>query len=241
MEQCPSCKSTSIFVTEHHTRLCLDCGVEKACAFDIHPINVSYNCTHHQPFAEGYNRRKRFHTMLSNVILGACNVADDHMIKYLSGFTHYVEEACLLKQMKKSGLRDKRYTSLHLFSRIFLPSYVKPVLPSNWCVVEKSIMTMFSEIELIHHRLFCKPFFSYVWLLQKILGSHSLGFFSRYIKQLKCQRRVKVYEDDFTLIMTKLALQDRYVGARVCVSVFPKQLAEHKDDRCQHPGQTHHR
>ena len=42
--------------------------------------------------------------------------------------------------MKKSNLRDKRYTSLHLFSRLFVPSYKKPVIPCNWDVVEKSIM-----------------------------------------------------------------------------------------------------
>ena len=226
---CTSCKSKNVFITERHTKLCTECGIETRHSFDITPIHVSYNGCHHQPFAEGYNRKKRFHNMLRNVIFGGCNSADEKMIKYLEQFNHYMTEACLLKQMKKSKLRDKRYTSLHLFSKLFLPSYRKPIIPTNWNAVDSSIVRLFLEIELVHHRIFSKPFFSYVWLLQKILICHGLEKYCCYIKQLKCPRRVKLYEDDFSGIMTILCQTSRYVGVQVCVAKFPKRLVGHTD------------
>jgi len=240
MHECRSCKSKDVYVTDYHTLLCLQCGLESQTAFEMNPIHVSYNCCHHQPFAVGYNRQKRFRTMLINVVFGTCNSADENMLKYLAQFQNYVDESSLLKQMKKSNLRDKRYTSLHLFSRLFLPSYKKPVIPCNWDVVEKSIMRMFSEIELVHRKMFSKPFFSYVWLLQKIIIYHGLCMYSKYIKKLKCPNRVKAYDNDFTQIMTTLCQKDRFVGDRVCVSVFPRQHAVQMGDHCLPPSQKHY-
>ena len=230
---CTSCKSKNVFITERHTKLCTECGIETRHSFDITPIHVSYNGCHHQPFAEGYNRKKRFHNMLRCVIWGGCNSADEKMIKHLEQFNYYKTEACLLKQMKKSKLRDKRYISLHLFSKLFLPSYKKPVIPTNWNSVDCSIVRLFLEIELVHHRIFSKPFFSYVWLLQKILICHGLENYCCYIKRLKCPRRVKLYEDDFSGIMTILSQTSRYVGAQVCVAKFPTQHVECTGGPCQ--------
>jgi hypothetical protein len=238
MFRCKSCKSKHVFITERHTKLCTECGIEIRHSFAITPIHVSYNACHHQPFAEGYNRKKRFHNMLLNIIFGGCSTADENMIKHLERFNHYVTEACLLKQMKKSKLRDKRYTSLHLFSKLFLPSYRKPVMPSNWNAVDRSIVRLFLEIELVHHRIYSKPFFSYVWLLQKILICHGLEQFCRYIKQLKCPRRVKLYEEDFSGIMAKLSQTSRYLGARVCAAMFPKLPVECTDGPCPHRARS---
>ena len=232
MQICCSCNSKNVFITDYHTLLCMECGNEKRCSFEVTPLHVSYNCNHHQPFASGYNRQKRFHTMLANVLFGGCNVADEHMIKYLVQYEPYTDESGLLKQMKCSGLRDKRYTSLHLFARLFLESYQQVEMPANWDAVEKSIMLMFGEIELTHRRVFSKPFFSYVWLLQKILLCHKIDWCSRYIKQLKCPKRVNAYEDDFCKIKAMLCRQDRFVATPACVSGSPKLLVEHTDGRC---------
>ena len=237
MKSCSSCKSKDVFITDYHTVVCTRCGVEKRCAFEITPLHVSYNCNHHQPFASGYNRQKRFNIMLSNVLFGGCNRADEHMIKYLIQFKPYTDESSLLKQMKHSCLRDKRYTSLHLFARLFLESYQKVEMPTNWDAVEKSIMRMFGEIELAHHRVFSKPFFSYVWLLQKILLCHKIDWCSRFIKQLKCPKRVNAYEDDFCKIKAMLCLQGRFVATPACASTSPKLLVEHTGGRCLHHDQ----
>ena len=235
MYRCKSCNSKNVNTTECHTMLCTDCGSERSCGFDITPLHVSYNGCHHQPFGEGYSRRKRFGTMLKNVIKGSCNLADEPMLIYLTRFkSEYTNMASLLSKIKKSKIRDKRYTSLHLFSRVFLPAYVKPRHPINWPAVEKSILNMFSEVEIVHRRLFSKPFFSYVWLLQKILVAHHLNGFCTFIKQLKCPKRIKQYEDDFAEIMAMLCQQDRFVGDRVYVSNFPKPPSERKGDRHRH-------
>ena len=237
MQTCSSCKSEDVRVTDYHTLLCTHCGKEKQCAFELTPLHVSYNCNHHQPFASGYNRQKRFHIMLANVLFGGCNVADGPMIEYLIKFKPYTDESSLLKQMKRSDLRAKRYTSLHLFARLFLESYQKVKMPTNWEAVEKSIMRMFGEIELTHHRVFSKPFFSYVWLLQKILLCHNIDWCSRYIKQLKCPKRVNAYEEDFCKIKAMLCRRDRFGATPACASGSPKLLVEHTGGRCPHRDQ----
>jgi hypothetical protein len=163
--------------------------------------------------------------MMYSILAPVSYKSDEPMIKYLTQFGRFSDIASILVAIKKSGLKDKRYVSMHLFAKLFLDGYIHPVYPNNFFQVKQSILRMFSEIEFKHRQLFKKPFFNYLWLLGELLKKHKLYKFFMYIKPLKSEKREECYESDLEKIMIELCRSDRYVGEQVCVSNFQQQPA----------------
>ena len=210
-----------------HTTVCTECGIEKKVPTQIRTIHVSYAQAHHQPFASSYSRNKRFASMLDAVVLAACQVSDEPMLAHLHSLkTTFNTIGSILTAMKRSALRDKRYTSLHMFCRILLEGYARPPPVEQWFNCRRNMLNFFSDIELVHQTTFKQPFLNYTWLLAKVLLLFNLNRYCVFVKKLKCKKRIKSYEQDFTVIMSKLDRSDRYVRVPGYASRSRKPLSE---------------
>jgi len=208
-----SCGSTILLTTERHTTVCTECGIEKKVPTQIRNIHVSYAQAHHQPFASSYSRNKRFASMLDAVVLATCQVSDEPMLAHLHSLKiTFKTIGSILTAMKKSALRDKRYTSLHMFCRVLLEGYVKPPPVLHWFIRRRNMLNFFSDIEMVHQTTFKQPFLNYTWLLATVLRLNGLARYCVFVKKLKCKKRIKRYEQDFAVIKNKLDRSNRYAA-----------------------------
>lgn len=191
------CKCTAPkFLTDYNTEVCSSCGLENRIGYSMFEPNANVYNTH-TPFLQGYSRQKRFAAMLDCVITPSPSSADNETLKYMLPHKTVKNVNEIFKLLKNHNSKDKRYCSVHLFTRLLCPTYVPPKTVSH--EVRKRILNRFKDMEFLHRRFVNhKPFFSYCWLLRKFLSNEGLTQFLPYVKTLKCKRRCKVYEDLYT-------------------------------------------
>ena len=183
------CNCETTFRSDYNTIVCMTCGNEIQTSLSIIQKVSPPDMT---PFPSGYNRAKRFLKILDSVLVPTPVAADNLMLAYLFGKT-FKTIPDLLAYMKCSKFRDKRYMSIHLFTRLFVESYAKPQC-SNVRHSRKSIMREFENIQFAHWRL-CNEdqFFNYSWILCVLLEEFDLPQYTQFIKRLRCKNRKKHY------------------------------------------------
>ena len=175
-----------IFCTEYGTNLCLKCGIERRCGLDNRPV---YSDS--QPIFDGYSRRKRFRGMLMKVFQPLrFNTVNGEVSHFLNKFT-VTDIAHLVSLIKLAPTPHKCYNSLHMYSIIHIPNHASPVTPIP--AVVESIITHFQRIENTFSGS-TRRFFSYRWLLRKLLVESSCEEFCVYVMPLKNKRSQQVYE-----------------------------------------------
>ena len=184
------CECVKIFRSDYNTLVCMECGQETPTSLSIYQKVSPPDMT---PFPLGYSRAKRFQKILDSVLTPAPVSADNNMLSYLYG-KKFETTGDLIKGMKLSSFRDKRYMSLHLFSRLFVESYEKP--DYNVYFQRRQILKEFENIQFAHWRLYPGgQFFNYAWLLCVLLNEFDLDQYIPFIKQLCCKKRKTFYAD----------------------------------------------
>ena len=114
----------------------------------------------------------------------------DHLVK--EG-VHTLEG--IKKAMRKAKLTDKRYMSLHLFSKCFNTNYVPFTTEDYNKLLHKRpfILKCFMFIEGKYMAKHGKkhPFFNYKFLIAILLDKYGLSVFKRYLKPIKCAKRIR--------------------------------------------------
>ena len=181
------------FPSDYNTEVCWECGLETSVGYNMFQPNANVYNTH-TPFLQGYSRQKRFATMLDCVISPSPYSADNNALKYMLPHKGVEKVGDIFTLLKKHRSKDKRYCSVHLFTRLLCPGYVPTKLVPY--EVRRKILHKFRDMEFLHRRFVNhKPFFSYCWLIRKFLQNEGLTEFLPYVKKLKCKKRCKVYED----------------------------------------------
>lgn len=196
MNFCPICKhKTQKILTNANTSICTECGLEKQQCFDL--SKEPYDWTR-VPCITCYSRKKRFAKLFDHTICPYAEQNDTPMLEYLAkqGSIQTIKE--LISKIKRSGLKDKRYGSIHIFSKLFVKTYQKPKTPTNMIFLRKTILRRFEDFEFAHKRYRAGNFFNYRWLLARLLREFKLFDFLRFIKKLKCPHRCKFYNLMFT-------------------------------------------
>lgn len=191
MSFCKTCR-VCLLCTNQCTLVCPNCGVTTRVLkpeFDYHK----------QPlFFCSYSRSKRFGVLLSRVLLPCFEHHDAKMFQFLDTYKPYESVEDIMNRMKLSVLKDKRYCSLHLFARYFMPTYTAP---DHRLQYHKTIMFSFREVERNFSRFPQKPFFNYPWLLRKLLSIHSLSDYICFVKPIRCEKRNLYYEELYKQVM----------------------------------------
>ena len=223
-----SCKHTVL--TEYNTNVCLECGVENTCGLSIiqteRPMNMC-------PFPTGYSRHKRFAKIMDGLLFPTPCSADNKMLEYLDkkAFTTTDE---LVADMKCAKLRDKRYTSIHLFARLFVKSYKAPP-KRDYHELKRRLLLAFQSVEFGHLNV-CpqQQFFNYNWLLTILLAEVGLNDHLQYVKNLRCKNRKEFYTNQLAEI------RSAYTHERAPVYALDSrtQTAGLSDDQNEPPAPT---
>ena len=193
------CSCDKLVYTEYNTVICTSCGIETKIALDFVQKQAPRDMV---PFPAGYSRFKRFSKILDGVLFPTPTVGDNMMLEYLFKKKTYASKAELIKHMKNAPLRDKRYTSLHLFCRLFVKGY-QPPPAYNYNEVKKRIMMRFQDVEFGHmNKCPTEQFFNYNHLVVILLSESGLSEHIQFVKDLRCKRRKKYYKEMLERIRT---------------------------------------
>ena len=176
------------------SEVCRMCGKETYVLQSCNFTNCGFQ-TSHSPFLSGYSRTKRFKQMSEMLLFPTPSNPDTPALKLL---TEHKDQIKCLKNIicliSESDLKDKRFCSLHLFSRIFNPLYKPPAKYNDLFFMLGRMTSKFQMIELRYKQLASdKPFINYTYLLRNILDGLGYLDYLKYVKILKCNKRKERY------------------------------------------------
>jgi hypothetical protein len=177
-----------------NTKVCKECGRE---TLQLSDPSLGARHSGDALFITHYSRVNRFMRLLESVVLPHGTTKDTQMLQWLDRNKEDISTPeTLLRCMQKSGLADKRYSSLHLFHRIHMSDYHAPRMPSKYLQDKKRFQRAFLDIEFAHRRCPHTQFFNYAWLLRHMLQSEpAYAEFLVYIKCIKCPKRRSRYQE----------------------------------------------
>ena len=181
------CNSTKIL--ENSFYICTECGLQ------TQHFENNDNATHNEELNVCvYSRRKRFASLLDSVLYPSFTAKDTEVYKLLNDYGTINTTLNLVDVMRSLNTKDKRFCSIHLFAMLFCKNY-KSIKPPP-LEFKRYIMKMFDEILSRHNALNKhKQFFSYPWLLHKLLNMVSETRYNDFIKPIRCKRRRKKYDN----------------------------------------------
>jgi hypothetical protein len=192
MSFCEKCR-VCLLCTSRCSSVCPICGVT------TRTLKPEFNYNQQPLFFCSYSRAKRFDVLLSRVLLPCFEHHDAKMFMFLSVHRPYKSVEHIMARMKLSALKDKRYCSLHLFARYFMPSYKAP---DHRLQFHRTLMFSFRSVERNFSRFPSKPFFNYPWLLRKLLSNHGLVDYIQFVKPIRCEKRNTHYDLLYRRVMT---------------------------------------
>lgn len=184
------CCGTMCVVSDYYTSICTLCGKEIQIGITPSKTDVGTNA----PLRIScYRRHKRFENHLDCVINPLHATFPKSITLYhLQTLAPFRSMRILINALKTLTV-PKSYTHLHLYSIKYLSTYKppKPVTRSIRC----DILRSFSKVEhrFIEQSSKC-AFFSYPWLLSKLLCVFGLEEYTCYVKNISCRKRNAKYD-----------------------------------------------
>ena len=190
---CPD--SSSVLLEDDANYVCMGCGT----------VLQTYLRPQNNRFGENvnvcvYSRSKRFEIMLRALLYPAFDVKDETMYKHLARKAMYGSLEGLRNEMKRCTIKEKRFHSLHLFATLLCPNHISPKPPEHRYF--KRIMILFDELLCQYNSKKRKKFFSYPWLIRKLLNVTNEYRYDSYIKKIRCKKRNAFYETLYKTLVT---------------------------------------
>ena len=189
-----SCGEQKIY--ESNKTICTHCGLEQP-LLENHDTYESfedvYTCV--------YSRRKRFENLVDSVLFPAFHQKDVPVYATLKDKKFKTVDE-LVHHMKHTPLKDKRFCSTHLFATLTVKNHAKLTPPPYR--FRTRVLRLFDEV-LSRHKVYgSKQFFSYPWLLRRLLAVTGNKQYEPYIKEIRCKRRRKKYTEMLHALFTGL-------------------------------------
>ena len=121
------------------------------------------------------------------------------MYKHLIKKTKFSTIKDLELEMKMCDTKEKRFHSLHLFAKLMCANY-KPIQPPP-LIYFKRVMTAFDEVLCRFNAQHGPNFFSYPWLIRRLLNLSGETRYNRFIKKIRCKKRNLHYKKMFDNIL----------------------------------------
>ena len=115
------CNCGGILVeTSYHTNVCVWCGIERFIGYS--PTCRVFSGHFARPLPPSYSRRARFRELLRRVFgLESGPKNEDPVWDYLTRHRPFKDSKDIMGCLKQSGLDNKHYSSIHLFTKLFSP------------------------------------------------------------------------------------------------------------------------
>ena len=181
------CDCDAPLVHEKTCCICTECGLQ---------TNLLENRDYHSSYEDVhtcvYSRKKRFENLVDSVLYPSFHAKDTWVYAILkdSKFKTVPE---LVQCMRSLPLKDKRFCSVHLFATLTVDNHTSHIPPAP--EFRTRLIRLFEEVLARHKTHGTKQFFSYPWLLRKLLTIIGCPQYSQYIKRIRCKRRRRKYEE----------------------------------------------
>ena len=188
------CTHPIFYDTSYYTKVCSGCGLEVMGGLTI---EVAY--TENMPLYTGYSRKKRFKNMLLAIIDPTRHCSMDGHTQVLLGDQRFEDIPSMLNALKRTKSKNKQYSSVHLYAIVYVNNHKSPTIPHKKIVAD--IVGDFSKYEHGYYTHFTnRQFFSYRWLLEKLLIRHNLTMFCCYVKKLQNKKSIASYQEMYDKI-----------------------------------------
>ena len=197
------CTTPHIIYTDYQTQVCTYCGEET-----LGPLeNRDFQFDSGGPLFQSYSRNRRFAAMLRAVLYPSQFHPKYAIITKLKELGPHTSIDSILLSLRKIKLPNKQYQFLHLYCKLIQVDYIEPpFVPKK---VFNNLMREFADVEHHFERTDKSTFFSYNWLLRKLLTDSDLPEYADFIKKIKCKQRNQLYEAMFQEIMQDPESSDR--------------------------------
>ena len=209
MNRCKKC-SGIIIRTESCTDVCTTCGRERKILtlYDTSCMNKQ-GITVHSALTYSYNRRMRFKNYIDQVTGFSNGPAYSAKIwELLKDNAPYPTIDDLLKTMSKVKCKHKFYDSILSFCKAFVTDFK---VPPNLSLETKNIILKRFDTLLCRWEGECQSselFFSYPWLVKKLLNEQNIYDYDTVIKKLRCKKRIRKYEKLFKHLDEQLCVPE---------------------------------
>jgi hypothetical protein len=180
------CHHRHTVVLESHTICCTGCGLVLGRRFDPTEMKAYADYTK-EHIKYPYTRYKRFRNLIHNIVYGYESPSDRKMLQELSSLS-ITSVPDIITGMVKSGHVDKRYCSLRLFMKCFLPKVSVSDI-THFKEHETQLLSTFKQIEFKLANT-GQSFVNYRFTLDALLHFFGLDEYRIFIKPLKCTKRV---------------------------------------------------
>ena len=182
--------------SDYNTIICMVCGHEEACS-----LVQSSGYTENMPLDIGYSRYNRMWNLLKQLFEPTLYGNPNSRVVHEVMSQNFENGSELLHWLSKLPVKNKRYQNAHYYY-LFNKPYTVPDPPSKTTVL--AMLSVFTKLEqrfdAWSHPY--KSFFSYNWLLRRLLTDFELEVYLQFVKQIKCKKRVDLYETMYTYFMT---------------------------------------
>ena len=192
---CEDCGTRLRLIENESCVVCLECGKTMPIITSASPSSYGENvniCL--------YSRKKRFEVMARALLYPSFDRKDEHVYKHLKTTHDTLPNLESLRvALKACPIKEKRYHSVHLFSKLLCEDHIHIHPPSPEFF--RRLMRLFDEILCCFKVQQRQKFFSYPWLLKKLLHIADEFRYDKYIKQIRCSKRNFYYEQLFSDIL----------------------------------------
>lgn len=197
-----TCKSRHI-ETDYGSFICPECGLETKTGLATYD-----RYTTNSPLHVGYYRVCRVKNILDQLFQPQLNCYPSsevlyHIYKSKLKVTNGVE---LLSWLGKLPLKNKKYNASHYYFMFANRNYKMPQPPTR--EIYHKILRDFYNVESIYRiqKRCSTSFFSYNWLIRKLLKNNDQFYYAQFLKPIKCKHRraqyQKMYDDIITILNT---------------------------------------
>ena len=189
-------KMTDHFLSDYHTQICRLCGIEIKLS-----IIPQFEYGQQSPLCVGYSRVARFRTILDQLFSPLLHGSPNHRV--LAALNKQPKKKLtdghdLLQFMNILQIPDKRYQLAHYYFAWYDRDYVVPPRPHANVLGDMERLFFRLECNYNMNANYChKSFFSYNWLLQRLLTIFKLFHYKQFVKQVKCSKRQERYNTMF--------------------------------------------
>ena len=176
MNICSACEVPFLYLEEDSCSVCPVCGLTNRC--------VTITAT---GFGENvnvcvYSRTKRFEIMLRAMLYPSFDKKDTVMYTHLVKYAPFKTVVDLESAMKRCSSKEKRFHSIHLFSKLLCEEY-QPIQPPPLHYF-KRVMILFDEVLCRFNAQSTTNFFSYPWLIKTLLNLTGETRYDKFIKKI---------------------------------------------------------
>ncbi len=192
-------------VDTDYSIICLECGLERRC------LKIIAGYSENAPLWIGYSRVGRFRKILNKLFFPKRYATIPSRIHYnlLQEREKFKTIRDLIAAIKQFKMTNKEYNGLHLYCMLFLKDCPK-LTPPRPNIIE----SMCGDVNVIERRLMyndpTQRFFSYRWLLGKLLKKYNLQPYLPFVKPIVTLKTCIKYEtlyDDIMNYNTPLVTQ----------------------------------